>query len=60
MERESEARASRFKRVCVFCGIRQGKKTIYQEAAIELGKVLVLLHIFTSLYPINSHLFPFE
>ncbi|KAK6140225.1 hypothetical protein DH2020_026023 [Rehmannia glutinosa] len=41
MERENEMRASKFKRICVFCGSSQGKKTSYQEAAIELGKVLV-------------------
>lgn len=43
MEREIEAKTSRFKRVCVFCGSSQGKKASYQEAAIELGKLLVLL-----------------
>jgi len=32
---------SRFQRVCVFCGSSPGKKTSYQEAAIELGKELV-------------------
>ncbi|GFP83168.1 cytokinin riboside 5'-monophosphate phosphoribohydrolase log3 [Phtheirospermum japonicum] len=38
-------RASKFKRICVFCGSSQGKKTSYQEAAIELGKVLVSRNI---------------
>lgn len=43
MERDSEMKsASKFKRVCVFCGSSQGKKPSYQEAAIELGKVLVI------------------
>ncbi|XP_019186661.1 PREDICTED: cytokinin riboside 5'-monophosphate phosphoribohydrolase LOG7-like [Ipomoea nil] len=37
---EAEKR-SRFKRICVFCGSSPGKKPSYQEAAIELGKVLV-------------------
>lgn len=32
---------SRFRRICVFCGSQCGKKTSYQEAAIELGKELV-------------------
>ncbi|KAK1435009.1 hypothetical protein QVD17_00764 [Tagetes erecta] len=34
-------RRSRFKRICVFCGSSSGRKTSYQEAAIELGKELV-------------------
>lgn len=56
MERESEVKASRFKRVCVFCGSSQGKKASYQEAAIELGKVLVKTKIFSFpiLYVITS------
>ncbi|XP_073033513.1 cytokinin riboside 5'-monophosphate phosphoribohydrolase LOG1 [Primulina eburnea] len=45
MERESEVKASKFKRICVFCGSSQGKKTSYQESAIELGKVLVSRNI---------------
>lgn len=35
------AMPSRFRRICVFCGSRHGKKTSYQDAAIELGKELV-------------------
>ena len=42
MEIETEMKQSRFRRICVFCGSSQGKKTSYQEAAIELGKELVL------------------
>nr|GMC84387.1 cytokinin riboside 5'-monophosphate phosphoribohydrolase LOG7 [Ipomoea batatas] len=39
---EAEKRSSsRFMRICVFCGSSSGKKTTYQEAAIELGKELV-------------------
>lgn len=34
---------SKFKRICVFCGSSQGKKSSYQDAAIELGKELVFL-----------------
>lgn len=33
--------ASRFKRVCVFCGSSPGKKQTYQLAATELGHELV-------------------
>ncbi|KAJ4979694.1 hypothetical protein NE237_010474 [Protea cynaroides] len=36
-----EETKSRFKRICVFCGSSSGKKTSYQEAAVELGKELV-------------------
>ncbi|CAN6445303.1 unnamed protein product [Victoria cruziana] len=32
---------SRFKRICVFCGSTSGKNAIYQESAVELGKVMV-------------------
>ncbi|RRT59668.1 hypothetical protein BHE74_00042746 [Ensete ventricosum] len=35
-------KASRFRRICVFCGSQCGKKVSYQEAAIELGKELVM------------------
>ncbi|KAL0333363.1 UNVERIFIED_CONTAM: Cytokinin riboside 5'-monophosphate phosphoribohydrolase LOG3 [Sesamum calycinum] len=45
MERESEVKASKFKRICVFCGSSQGKKSSYQEAAIQLGNVLVSRNI---------------
>ncbi|KAK9061427.1 hypothetical protein SSX86_018608 [Deinandra increscens subsp. villosa] len=36
---------SKFKRICVFCGSSQGKKSSYQDAAIELGKELVSRNI---------------
>ncbi|CAA2973632.1 cytokinin riboside 5 -monophosphate phosphoribohydrolase LOG3 [Olea europaea subsp. europaea] len=42
MERESEMKTSKFKRICVFCGSSHGKKISYQEAAINLAKVLRL------------------
>ncbi|XP_020262821.1 cytokinin riboside 5'-monophosphate phosphoribohydrolase LOG1-like [Asparagus officinalis] len=42
MERAS---ASRFKRVCVFCGSSSGKKQSYQLAATELGDELVKRNI---------------
>ncbi|GAV57333.1 Lysine_decarbox domain-containing protein, partial [Cephalotus follicularis] len=40
-EREMEEAKSKFRRICVFCGSSSGKKTSYQEAAVELGKELV-------------------
>ena len=43
MEREGEMKLSKFKRICVFCGSSQGKKSSYQDAAIELGNELVLI-----------------
>ncbi|KAG2690171.1 hypothetical protein I3843_09G171000 [Carya illinoinensis] len=45
MEVESEMRQSKFKTICVFCGSSQGKKSSYQDAAIELGKELVVRNI---------------
>ncbi|OIS96185.1 PREDICTED: cytokinin riboside 5'-monophosphate phosphoribohydrolase LOG3 isoform X2 [Nicotiana attenuata] len=48
MEREmiSEVMVvSKFKRICVFCGSSQGKKSSYQDAAIELGNELVSRNI---------------
>jgi hypothetical protein len=36
---------SRFRRICVFCGSSKGKKTSYQDAAVELGKELVRTHL---------------
>ncbi|XP_052173655.1 cytokinin riboside 5'-monophosphate phosphoribohydrolase LOG3-like isoform X2 [Diospyros lotus] len=41
MEREIEMKQSKFKRICVFCGSSQGKKSSYQDAAIQLGKELL-------------------
>ncbi|CAM0953324.1 unnamed protein product [Alopecurus aequalis] len=37
----SERRASRFRRICVYCGSAKGRKASYQDAAVELGKELV-------------------
>uniref|UniRef100_A0ACD5T6M4 Uncharacterized protein n=1 Tax=Avena sativa TaxID=4498 RepID=A0ACD5T6M4_AVESA len=37
----SERRASRFRRICVYCGSAIGRKASYQDAAVELGKELV-------------------
>ncbi|GAY63260.1 hypothetical protein CUMW_224160 [Citrus unshiu] len=45
MEVQSEVQLSKFKRICVFCGSSQGKKSSYQDAAIELGKELVSRNI---------------
>ncbi|KAG5602862.1 hypothetical protein H5410_034232 [Solanum commersonii] len=38
---EKEIKQSKFKRICVFCGSSAGKKSIYKEAAIELGREIV-------------------
>ncbi|KAF9594808.1 hypothetical protein IFM89_034791 [Coptis chinensis] len=37
---DKEMKVSKFKRICVFCGSSQGKKSSYQDAAVELGKEL--------------------
>ncbi|VVB13039.1 unnamed protein product [Arabis nemorensis] len=37
--------SSRFKSICVFCGSSNGKKSSYQDAAIDLGKELVTRNI---------------
>nr|XP_023922726.1 cytokinin riboside 5'-monophosphate phosphoribohydrolase LOG5-like isoform X1 [Quercus suber] len=42
-EMEENIVKSRFKRVCVFCGSRTGKRTCYSDAALELGQELYLL-----------------
>jgi len=39
---DMEMKQSRFKRICVFCGSSPGKKSSYKDAAIELGKELVI------------------
>jgi len=39
---EIEMKHSKFKRICVFCGSSPGKKSSYKDAAIELGKELVI------------------
>ncbi|MED6174822.1 Cytokinin riboside 5'-monophosphate phosphoribohydrolase log3 [Stylosanthes scabra] len=45
METRSEIRHSKFKRICVFCGSSPGKKTTYQDAAIQLANELVSRNI---------------
>ena len=50
MEVGSEMRQSRFKRICVFCGSSQGKKSSYQDSAIELGKELVYICIYIYIF----------
>ncbi|KAF3677623.1 Cytokinin riboside 5'-monophosphate phosphoribohydrolase LOG3 [Capsicum annuum] len=45
MEMKSDVMMSKFKRICVFCGNSQGKKSSYQDLAIELGKELVSRNI---------------
>lgn len=46
---------SRFKRICVFCGSSSGKKATYQEAAVELGKELVMEFSKIYFYPSVFH-----
>jgi hypothetical protein len=41
-----EIKHSKFKRICVFCGSSPGKKTTYQDAAIQLGNELVCIYFF--------------
>lgn len=36
-----EEMKSRFRRICVFCGSSTGKKSSYQEAAVQFGNELV-------------------
>lgn len=50
MEHNGEMKVSKFKRICVFCGSSQGKKSSYQDAAIELGNELVLILYFLNLF----------
>ncbi|KAG6419695.1 hypothetical protein SASPL_116204 [Salvia splendens] len=38
---EKNTKASRFNRICVFCGSSPGKKPNYQLAAVQLGKEMV-------------------
>ncbi|KAH7667156.1 Cytokinin riboside 5'-monophosphate phosphoribohydrolase LOG protein [Dioscorea alata] len=45
MEEEKKSTTSKFKTICVFCGSSAGKKKSYQDAAINLGKELVLKNI---------------
>lgn len=39
---EKEMEESKFKRICVFCGSGQGNKSSYKDAAVALGKELVI------------------
>ena len=39
---------SKFGRICVFCGSSQGKKSSYQDAAVDLGNELVFTYVFPS------------
>ncbi|KAL9331967.1 hypothetical protein ACSQ67_001577 [Phaseolus vulgaris] len=45
METRCEITLSKFNRICVFCGSSPGKKSSYQDAAIELGNELVSRNI---------------
>lgn len=48
---------SRFRRICVFCGSRPGKKASYQEAALQLANELVQNDLYTPLFFFNVHFF---
>lgn len=37
----AEKKASKFNKICVFCGSSPGKKTTYTDAALQLGNELV-------------------
>jgi len=66
MEKETEMKQSKFKRICVFCGSSPGNKTTYKDAAIELGRELVSkcpshspipsLSLLSNIISISSHL----
>ena len=43
---QQATKTSRFSRICVFCGSSPGKKPIYQLAAVQLGKELVIFNPF--------------
>lgn len=45
--RNGEIKLSKFKRICVFCGSSPGKKTTYQDAAMNLGNELVCIYYYT-------------
>lgn len=59
MGSEGEMKLSKFGRICVFCGSSQGKKSSYQDAAIELGQELVLFFtaLLIFLQPFNQNVF---
>ncbi|KAI5069536.1 hypothetical protein GOP47_0015837 [Adiantum capillus-veneris] len=40
LQKEIEQK-SKFKRICVFCGSKSGKKAVFSQAALQLGKELV-------------------
>lgn len=42
---EPQQATSRFKRICVFCGACSGRRNVYQDAAIDLGKEMVKRNI---------------
>ncbi|KAH0930427.1 hypothetical protein HID58_016154 [Brassica napus] len=42
---------SKFKRICVFCGSSQGKKSSYQDAAVDLGNELLFMMVVVIIIP---------
>lgn len=45
--------ARKFKRICVFCGSRTGYKPSFTDAALQLGKQLVINTIHKYIYIIE-------
>lgn len=46
-----------FKRICVFCGSRSGNRPSFSEAALQLGKQLVRIHMHAYNFILNIKLF---
>lgn len=47
-------RKRKFNRVCVFCGSRAGYKPMFADAALELGKVLVMCSMILNGYLVTT------
>ena len=41
----NEAVKKKFNRICVFCGSRAGYKSSFSDAALQLGKELVMFKV---------------
>lgn len=50
-----EKKKRKFKRICVFCGSRPGCKSSFSDAALELGKQLVIYLFISSNKYIYTH-----
>lgn len=42
LESKANEQRRRIRRICVFCGSRAGYKSAFGDAALELGKLLVI------------------